>query len=52
MKQRNPRKASTNMQAENVERATWFARLALGDWETTPVPAPAKSRDTTFHVMP
>jgi hypothetical protein len=52
VKHRNQPKTSMATQVENVERATWFARLALGDWATTPVPEPAKTHGSTFHVLP
>jgi len=39
-------------QAQDIERASWFARLAFGDWANTPVPAPRNPPASTFHVMP
>jgi len=52
MKKISHEKAAIARQAENVERASWFARLAFGDWVSAPAPAPVKRRSGSFHVLP
>lgn len=52
MNQENSTKHSIDRQAREIERASWFARLAFGDWASTPVPVPSETRKSTFHVLP
>jgi hypothetical protein len=52
MKPQNRNKTAKNTQAENVERAAWFARLAFGDWGKAAVPAPTRHSQSSFYVMP
>lgn len=48
--QRDP---STSRNAEDIERAAWFARLALGDSSACPAPRSDSNRRkrTRFHVL-
>ena len=52
MSQHKTTKHAAARQAQDIERASWFARLAFGDWANTQVPAPRKRPATTFHVVP
>ena len=52
MSQHETNKHAADRQAQEIERACWFARLAFGDWANTQVPVPRKPPASTFHAMP
>lgn len=52
MSPKNAVKPVDPRQVDNVERASWFARLAFGDWSSTPLPEPSRRAPSGFCVMP